>query len=92
MKLPATTYTAWIKAPEGDVVNVADDATTFEAVLDKAVSTAWGDVPFRMFRMDFDVETGAFETACEITDLAYGVLRQRLEDRGFDCPEWMEAA
>ena len=86
-----TIYTAYVY-PDGMPINISDAATSFDDVLDLAVSTHWGDVEFRMFRLDFDVETGAFETASEVTDQAVAIVLDRLDTRGFAAPEWMRAA
>ncbi|MGB0854910.1 MAG: hypothetical protein ACPGSI_16560 [Pikeienuella sp.] len=83
MKFPATIYTVWIDTPDLGLVSVPDTETTFDDVLDQAVSTPWIDVPFRMFRMDFDVETGALESTSEVTEEAQKIITDRLIARGF---------
>jgi hypothetical protein len=85
-----TIYTAYV-CPDGETVNVSDDKTSFDDVLDNAVSTAWDDVEFRMFRLDFDVETGAFESASEVTDLAHEVILKRLAQRDLPVPAYIAA-
>ena len=83
MKFPETIFTAWVQAPDGVAVNVSDDATSFDDVLYNAVGSVWGDVPFRIFRMDFDVETGALESTREVTEEAQQVVADRLKARGY---------
>ena len=78
---PNTIYTAWVRTDDG-LVNVSDDKTSFDDVLDMVVSTPWGDVPFRMIRLDFDVETGVLETSSDVTEDAQEIIDRRLTERG----------
>ena len=91
--LPATHYEAWVQFADGDIANVTDGATSFDDVLDQATDAGCGeDLPFRMFRIDMDVETNTPETVSEVTDKAIAVIMERCEQRDLDIPEWMEAA
>ena len=89
MTLPATIYTAWIDTPEFGAVNVSDDKTSFDDVLDAAMNTSWGDVPFRMIRLDFDVETGEFESGRDVTQAAITAVKVRCNERHLETPDWM---
>lgn len=86
-----TIFTAYVfpNGLNGTPVNVSDDKITFDDVLDNAVSPIWDNAPFRMFRLDFDVETGALEAGTEVTERALEVLQDRSAERGFDLPAWM---
>ena len=96
-KLPDTIYTAWVLYPQmhGEPEGWANapDGTEFDEVLNAVLDAGFGeDLPFRIFRMDFDVETNALETTNEVTDDAIEIVRKRCLTRNLELPEWMDAA
>ncbi len=86
-----TTYTGEVHS-NGQWHNVADADLSFDGVLDECVSPLWDDAPFRIVRLDWDVETGALECARDVTDEAVETIKARSEVRGFDLPAWMMEA
>ncbi len=84
---PDTLYIVVTEFPTLGIGSAGDATTSRSEAYDQFAEAVSNSQPTRAFRLDFDVETGALESATEITADLGDELQRCCTARGLEMPE-----